>query len=143
MDDVQLARLLRDVQSLLQKAVDEVFPDANWCVPIPWCFGSQKYRLTGPKSDVDLLLLAPDAIVEKGDDIRAILARQLCYRGVHHRALSDMRDLQTLKWSDAGRGVEVSVLLTNRALGQIQVTCFLKKFYEQDETYRRGLCNPL
>ena len=113
MDSDQLTRLMRDVQSHLQHAVNEVFPAANWCVPLPWCFGSQKYRLTGPTSDVDLLLLAPDAIVEKGDDIRAILARQLCYRGVHHRALSDMRDLQTLKWVDVGRGFEVSVLLTN------------------------------
>ena len=65
MDSVQLTRLMRDVQSHLQHAVNEVFPAANWCVPLPWCFGSQKYRLTGPKSDVDLLVLAPDAIVEQ------------------------------------------------------------------------------
>jgi hypothetical protein len=137
MDDFELTELLHEVKCHLQHAVDEVFPDSNWCVPLPWCFGSQKYRLTGPKSDVDLLVLAPEPIVEMGDDIRAILARRLCDRGLHHRSLSDMRPLQTLKWSDAKRDVEVRVLLSCAARGQIHVTCFLRDFYAGQEEYRR------
>ena len=82
MDPVVLRQLSKNVQSHLQSAVDKCFPENQWFAPVPWCFGSQLYSLASPSSDVDLLVLAPQAIVEQGDDIRAIMAHTLCAQHV-------------------------------------------------------------
>ena len=110
MNEVRLTELLTDVQWHLQSAVMELLPGSYWYAPFPFCFGSQRYRLAGPTSDVDLLVLAPDYLVEKSADIRAIMARRLCDSGVDRHSVKDQPQLHTLKWSDEGRGVEVSVL---------------------------------
>ena len=143
MDEFTLSELLREVQCHLQHAVDEALLGANWCAPLPWRFGSQRYLLAGPTSEVDLLVLAPKALVEKGDDIRAIMARRLCDRGVQRHCVTDMPKLHTLKWSDAHRGVEVSVLFTHVARGPIIVTCFLRDFFEAQKQFRRVVFSVL
>ena len=110
----------------MQRAVDEALPNGQFTATLPWCFGSQRYGLTGPKSDVDLLVVCPAKIVQCGDDIRAFMARGLCDRGADRHGIRDMRKLQTLKWFDHVRGTDVSLLVTDAANGQIQVTVFLR-----------------
>ena len=70
-----LHNLLSRVQELLQTAVDGVFPHNSWEVPLPTVFGSHRYGLSGKTSDVDLCVVAPPAVVERGDDVRALLAK--------------------------------------------------------------------
>ena len=63
MDVDELRALQREVQACLQRALDhEMQPGHDLSAPLPWCFGSQRYCLTGPKSDVDLLVLCPAGV---------------------------------------------------------------------------------
>ena len=126
MNEVRLTELLTEVQ----------LADSYWCAPFPWCFSIQRYCPVGPTSDVDVLVLAPDYLVEKSADVRAIMARRLCEWGVNRRSVKDQPQLHTLKWSDEGRGVEVSVLFNREAMGPIIVTCFLRDFFKAHEEFR-------
>ena len=104
--------MLVDVQGCLQNAIDTLQPAEYWRTPLPRAFGSQRYGLNGSTSDVDLVVVAPANVVQKGDSMRAYMARRLCDKGVDRNSIKDMRELQTLNWSDASLGVEVSILFT-------------------------------
>ena len=58
-----LAAVQESVRSLLETSVNKHLPGANWRPPLPWVFGSQQYGLSGASSDIDLLVLAPAAVV--------------------------------------------------------------------------------
>ena len=125
-----LSPLLHEVRTHLQFAVDEVLPGANWCAPLPWCFGSQQYELAGKTSDFDLLVLAPEVVVERGIDIQAVIARRLCDKGVRRQHIKLQPLLQTLKWSDGKREVDVSLFIDR--LGERTNSCdvFFAKFLQ-------------
>jgi predicted nucleotidyltransferase len=143
MEASSLERLSIELQECLQCAVQKICPDVLWLAPVPWLFGSRKYGLAGPTSDVDFLVVAPDAIADKSNDLRACLAGILRDAGVKRHALRDMKDLQTLKWTDSRRGVEVSLLLTSKPLSQLRVTIFLRDFDAIEEAYRLVVVNVI
>ncbi len=115
MDAPSLYVLASVLQPDLISAVEKVIPRSSWRVPLPWCFGSRKYGLAGPSSDVGFLVVAPDAIAVERNDIRACLASILRGKGVKCNGLRDVKDLGTLKWS-----------LPAKPLSQLRVAIFLR-----------------
>ena len=119
--------------------MDEVLPSLSLDVPLPIVFGSREYGLDDETSDVDLCVVGPPAVLERGDDIRALLARRLPERGVFREKILDQRTLQTLKWTEGGRqGTDVSVLLTDEKGAQraLSITSILRQFYAERPAYR-------
>ena len=108
------------IQGSLQHAVDALQPAEYWRAPLPRRFGSQEYGLSSPTSDIDLVVVAPASVVQRGDDIRAYMAGRLCNKGMDRKYIKDMREFQTLKWTDASLGVEVSILFTTEEGAQGQ-----------------------
>jgi hypothetical protein len=107
-----------------------------WVLPTPWVFGSQRYGLAGITSDVDTMVLAPLDVVERGDDVRAVMVRMLVSDGVVYHSIKVMASLQTLQWTDKVSDTEISILLTTDARSAIVTTLLLEKFYAAHLDYR-------
>ena len=139
MDGPSLYDLASVLQQDLISAVQKVIPRSSWRVPLPWCFGSRKYSLAGPSSDVDFLAVIPNDLAAKSHDLRASLAGILLDKGVLRNRLRGMKDLETLRWSLPGVEPvrEVSLLLTSKPLSQLRVTIFLRDFYATYDAYMR------
>ena len=124
-----VSQVITELQKHVQYSISRLCPDDNWSVQNVWLFGSRCYDLHSGSSDVDTMLLVPNALAAHAAAIRIAVARRLKLSGISVYSIENADAKQTLQWRRA-EDVSASLLVTtlSGAGEQLCITAYLRAF---------------
>ena len=134
-----ITRIVSYVRLGVQHVVAKEICDVPWEVPCPGVMGSQAYLLAANDSDLDLYMVAPPEVIDRGRDLLICFSCWLQRTGKTRGEPVVQEQLETVKWTDARSGQDTSVLISDRkgVAMPVNVTSFLKEFYTERPLQRR------